>query len=234
MQVIPVIDLLNSQVVHAQQGKRDTYRPIQSPLVSSSDPGAVIESMLDYYPFNTLYIADLNSIQQKAIEPQHYALIKALCKRYPTVTFWVDAGAVNSSCFSQWSRLPVKPVIGSENVTRFSDYAPLMQQTDAPGILSLDFMNDSFIGDHQILSQSRLWPETVIAMTLDNVGASNGPNWQKLRQINALNKHSKLIAAGGVRQIDDLTQLKTVGVDGVLIATALHQQKISPQEIAEL
>lgn len=234
MQVIPVIDLLNGQVVHAQQGKRDTYSAIQSALVSSAEPRAVIDAMLDYYPFQTIYIADLNSIQQKAIEPQHYALINALCKQHPSVSFWLDAGAINSMHFEKWSQLMVKPVLGTENFTDFSDYARLMQQADAPDIMSLDFINGDFMGNHEILSQSSLWPETVIAMTLDHVGAKKGPNWEQLRAIKTLNQHSKIVAAGGVRKIDDLIALKAMELDAALIATALHQKNLSAQEIAEI
>lgn len=234
MQVIPVIDLLNGQVAHAQQGKRDSYRPIQSPLVSSAVPHAVIDAMLDYYPFQTIYIADLNSIQQKIIEPQHYALIKALCKQYPSVNFWVDAGADNSESFDKWSELTVKTILGSENFTSFGDYAAIMQQANSPGILSLDFINGAFVGHQQIYAQTALWPDTVITMTLDHVGTNNGPHWQKLHEIKAYNQHSNIVAAGGVRQIDDLKQLKAMGIDGVLIATALHQKQLSPADITLL
>ena len=38
MDVIPVIDIKNGQVVHAQGGRRDSYRPIQTPLSATSDP----------------------------------------------------------------------------------------------------------------------------------------------------------------------------------------------------
>ncbi len=234
MQVIPVIDLLNGQVVHAQQGKRDSYSAIQSSLVPSAKPHAVIDAMLDYYPFQTIYIADLNSIQQKVIEPQHYALINALCKQYPSVTFWVDAGASNNIDFEKWAQLAIKPILGTENFTCFDDYARITRQADVLEIVSLDFINSIFMGDQQILSQSALWPETVIAMTLDYVGANNGPNWETLREIKSLNQHSNIVAAGGVRHLDDLYELKAMGVNYALIATALHQKRLSPQEIAAI
>lgn len=234
MQVIPVIDLLNGQVVYAQQGKRNTYRPIQSPLTSSSAPHNVIEAMLDYYAFETIYIADLNSIQQKMIEPQHYALIKALCKNYPSVTFWLDAGANTNQCFDQWSQLDVKPILGSENFTTYSDYAAIMQQTEAPEILSLDFINGTFMGAQEIYANASLWPESVIVMTLDQVGTNSGPHWQKLQEVKARNLHSNIVAAGGVKQIDDLKQLKATGIQGALIATALHHKQISVEGIAQL
>lgn len=234
MQVIPVIDLLNNQVVYAQRGKRDTYQPIESPLVSSAEPYAVVEAMLDYYPFEALYIADLTSIQQKTIESRHYALIETLCKRYPFLSLWVDAGAVIKQDIQRWLNLPIRPVLGSENFKQFDDYEKVMRSASAPDIISLDFINEKFMGDVQILEQVDLWPATVITMTLDNVGADNGPNWNMLKKIRATNQQSNVIAAGGIKNAEDLMQLKQQKVDGALIATALHQKRISAQEIASL
>lgn len=234
MQVIPVIDLLNNQVVHAQQGKRATYQPIKSPLVSSADPNAVIDAMLGYYPFKTIYIADLNSIRQKGIESQHYALIETLCKRYSEVTFWVDAGTAKPKEISQWYALPIQAIVSSENFSNVKAFAQVMNSPQQPSIISLDFLNDRFLGDPLILENTELWPDNVITMTLDNVGASNGPNWDKLQQIKTMNKQANLIAAGGVRDINDLRQLKQMDVDAVLIATALHHKRISAKEITNL
>ncbi len=64
MQIIPVIDIKNGVVVHARAGDRASYRPIETPLASSAEPLAVIEGLLSLFPFDTLYLADLDGIER--------------------------------------------------------------------------------------------------------------------------------------------------------------------------
>ena len=51
MQIIPVIDLLNGVVVHAQRGDRKNYQPIQSALTTSHQPLDIVAALLEIYPF---------------------------------------------------------------------------------------------------------------------------------------------------------------------------------------
>jgi phosphoribosylformimino-5-aminoimidazole carboxamide ribotide isomerase len=46
MRIVPVIDLKDGAVVHARQGRRDTYQPIASPLCASSDVYRVLDAFL--------------------------------------------------------------------------------------------------------------------------------------------------------------------------------------------
>jgi uncharacterized protein related to proFAR isomerase len=45
------------------------------------------------------------------------------------------------------------------------------------------------------------------------------------------NRKVKVFVGGGVRDIKDLVELQNVGVFGVLIATALHSERISLEEL---
>ena len=63
MDIIPVIDLMGGQAVHAKLGRRDEYRPLQSRLCRTSRPLDVAEALLALYPFRTLYLADLDAIR---------------------------------------------------------------------------------------------------------------------------------------------------------------------------
>src|ERR1700728_4537920 len=58
LQVIPVIDLMDGEVVHARRGHRGSYGRLESPLSPTSDPVDVIRGLLSVYPFPTLYVAD--------------------------------------------------------------------------------------------------------------------------------------------------------------------------------
>ena len=89
MQIIPVIDLMRGQVVHAKRGNRKHYQTLQSTLCSSHHPLAVVAALLKLYPFNTIYIADLDAILGLS---DHTEIIKQISRAYPAVNFWLDCG----------------------------------------------------------------------------------------------------------------------------------------------
>ncbi len=63
--VIPVLDILNSEVVHAVKGERAKYQPLKSKILNSSNPIIAAKILAEKYCFNEIYIADLDSIVKK-------------------------------------------------------------------------------------------------------------------------------------------------------------------------
>ncbi|MEM4733246.1 MAG: HisA/HisF-related TIM barrel protein, partial [Candidatus Bathyarchaeia archaeon] len=61
VKVIPVIDILNGQVVHAVRGKRKEYQPLRSRICHSTNP-LDVAATFKAIGFNELYIADLDAI----------------------------------------------------------------------------------------------------------------------------------------------------------------------------
>jgi phosphoribosylformimino-5-aminoimidazole carboxamide ribotide isomerase len=231
MQIIPVIDLLNGEVVHAKSGQRQYYQPIQSQLVDSSEPLAIVVALLNLYPFTQLYIADLNAIQKTG--NTHYKVIESIAKHFPQLTLWVDAGISNNTELSIWQQLNVRLVIGSENFASIGNYCALNHQ-DNNFILSLDFFSQGYLGPIELLTNTEYWPQNVIVMSLANVGAGQGVNAGLLSKIKARTLEHNVIAAGGIRGEEDLLQLKKMGIHGALMATALHHKKISTEQLESL
>ena len=62
MQIIPVIDLMQGQVVHAKFGQRSTYAPISSDLCTTSAAHDVVAALVKLYRFHVIYIRPLNEI----------------------------------------------------------------------------------------------------------------------------------------------------------------------------
>ena len=62
--IIPVIDILNSQAVHAIKGEREKYKPLKSVIINGSNPTRLALNLKNEYLFNELYIADLDAILQ--------------------------------------------------------------------------------------------------------------------------------------------------------------------------
>ena len=234
MQVIPVIDLLNGEVVHARKGLRQTYQPMQSPLCPSSDPLTVVAALLAIHPFKQLYIADLNAIQKLPNKTRsNYAIIAQISLAYPELELWLDAGFQQSADLLEWQTLNVRIILASENFHDMQDYLALSQQ-QPDFILSLDFFSDGFRGPLALFKQTEDWPERVIIMSLCDVGANQGFNKTRLEQITQSKKGIHFYAAGGVRDEQDLLSLKALGVHGALVASALHNQQISGASLTKL
>ena len=234
MQIIPVIDLLNGVVVHAKSGERQRYQPIQSTLCNGHDPLIIVQALLDFIPFTQLYIADLNAIQKlEAQYTTNFRVIEAIAKKFPQLNLWVDAGISNNTALHDWQALNVRPVIASESFATIEQYLSL-NLAEQPHILSLDFFPQGYVGPAELLINNDYWPEDVIVMSLANVGVNAGVNTPLMMEIKARAHHQNLIAAGGVRNVDDLKALKTLGIQHALIATALHQQQITAAQLAEL
>lgn len=194
----------------------------------------IVDALLELYPFRTIYIADLNAIQRQANPGNpNYPIIEQVTEYFPGVRFWLDAGIRSNSDMSIWGSLNVQLVCGSEGFTEFDDFLTLTLEQKSSWILSLDFMIDGFRGPPALLDDAHHWPEDVVVMSLPNVGANQGPNITLLERVSRLNQTSKLYSAGGVRNANDLEILKKMQVDGVLMATALHEKRISHQQLLD-
>jgi phosphoribosylformimino-5-aminoimidazole carboxamide ribotide isomerase len=68
-------------------------------------------------------------------------------------------------------------------------------------------------------------------MTLSRVGSDTGPDFELLDQLRTKAPAQKLFAAGGVRGGEDLIELNRRGINGVLVASALHAGRIGKREI---
>ncbi|MEQ1599382.1 MAG: HisA/HisF-related TIM barrel protein [Methylotenera sp.] len=226
MQIIPVIDLLNGVVVHAQQGQRQHYQPIKSLLTHSSKPLDIVAALLNVYPFSQLYIADLNAIQQSG---DNFIVIRTIAQKFPQLKLWIDAG-IHSSQFIPHSNV----ILGSENFSKLEIILAIKNQQIDNFILSLDFMPNGYQGPAELLESSQYWPQDVIVMSLQNVGTNQGANAILMQKMLVLASGKNLYAAGGVRHVEDLIALKCMGIHGALIATTLHQKQLSTSEIQSL
>ncbi|MDD5114512.1 MAG: HisA/HisF-related TIM barrel protein [Methylobacter sp.] len=228
MKIIPVIDLKDGLVVLAQRGNRENYQPINSPLCQSADIYQVIKAFLKIYSFNTLYIADLNAITGQGNNDE---LLKRVLTDFTEVTFWIDRGY---QPFQEPSKLPSNflPVLGSES---FQDENILdIQAYKKDFILSLDFVNSCALGAKTLFSNPCYWPINIIVMTLERVGSHDGPDLQKLYDFSRNYPDKQFIAAGGIRNAEDLIALKKAGIHQSLVASALHFGHISSDVISNL
>lgn len=227
MEIIPVIDLMGGNVVHAKAGQRETYQPINSVLTEATDLLTVVADMLAFFPFEIIYIADLDAIFGQKIDT---AIYRHCLMKFPKTCFWLDAGIRSQTDWQQFPRSDrLVPVVGSESIQSLSFISDIN-----PCVLSLDFKQGQFLGDERLLRQPEYWPVKVMVMNLDRVGIGQGPDFALLTEISLKKRDMELIAAGGVRGADDLVLLAQSSVEQVLVASALHNGVVTQEVLRNI
>ncbi len=231
--LIPVIDLKGGMVVHAREGRREEYRPVRSRLSPSAEPSKIVKALLELHPFRTLYVADLDAIQRRG---DNLESIRSIHQHNPGLEIWADAGIADETALEHWLDASVgRPVIGSESLLDAAFLSVVRERCMDPApVLSLDYQGNDFMGPSALLTHPELyWPQRVLAMNLQRVGSDKGPD---LALIVALAKRvtgCQVFAAGGIRCVEDLRQVQSVGAAGVLLASALHDGRIGPSHLAQ-
>lgn len=221
MNLIPVLDLKDGQLVHARQGQRNEYRAINSSLCNGAVPEDFVQMFVEIFSANYLYIADLDAISNFG---NNFYCVESIVKQYPDLTVYLDAG------IKLLDEKPLQltncvPVIGSENQIS-SKQLESYKRKHSDLILSLDFNTNGFWGKEELFNSYAVWPERIIIMNLDCVGSNQGLNLQRLEKIQILSPRSKIFFAGGVQNSKDLTLLEQHGVHAVLLASSLHNGSI--------
>lgn len=244
MRVIPVIDLLGGQVVRGIAGRRQEYRPIQSQIAADARPLTVARSLVEHFGFDSVYVADLDAIMHGRPDVRAWSEIAGA-----GVKLWLDAG-VGSSDFA-WrvvdqialAEIEVQLVVGLESLESEEDFFSIGEMYGyVPPIFSLDLQggkplvkNPAWAGlsplEIALLARS-MGAREIIVLDLADVGVGSGTRTLDLcRQITAATEVQTLIAGGGVRGTDDLKSLSDAGCQGALVASALHDGRLTRADI---
>ncbi|MCW4009644.1 MAG: HisA/HisF-related TIM barrel protein [Candidatus Bathyarchaeota archaeon] len=237
MRIIPVIDIKNGVVVHAVKGNRSQYLPLQSPLCSSADP---IDVALAFRAcgFSELYVADLDAITGTSCT---LSAVRGVAAK-TGLKLMVDAGVSDMNRAEQLLRCGVaKVVIGTETLSSLAFIEQAVRQLGSERVVvSLDLKAGTVLSQSASLQEMSALELTrklesvgvteIIVLDLDRVGSSFGVNLHFLKDL-LTSSNVAVLVGGGVRGIDDLAALRNLGVQGVLVATALHTQKISLDEL---
>jgi phosphoribosylformimino-5-aminoimidazole carboxamide ribotide isomerase len=244
MRVIPVIDLLGRVVVRGIGGRRDEYRPIESPFCADASPVAVARAIVERFGFHQFYLADLDAIAGAEPAFDVYARL-ADC----ALDLWVDAGLSSPMAarrlaeFDSAQRRLAAVVAGLESLP---DEPTLHAMVDVVGPERLVFSLD--LKDASPLAAAAGWRQLgaveiarrvldagvrrVIVLDLSRVGTGTGTATESLcRRLRQLDAKWEITAGGGVRGLADLAALAAAGCDHVLVASALHDGRLTPDDI---
>lgn len=229
LQIIPVLDIRDGIVVQANGQDRDAYPPLRSVITHQNVVETVVADIMQWYAFSCIYIADLDALMGR--NKQHN-LIKTICQTYPDLQVWLDAGIKSASDLLPYQETDnLYHVLGSETLDDLSLLSS--GATKHQFILSLDFRDQHFLGNKQLIEDPQLWPESMIVMSLDHVGHQQGPALDMFKALKTKSsKQHDWYLAGGIRDEEDLELVAEQDANGVLIATALHRGELSQKLIS--
>lgn len=237
MKIIPVIDILNGIAVHGIRGERKQYQPLKSLLFNSVDPTEIAVAF-ESLGFSNLYLADLDAIQSKSINYQIYNQITART----CLDLMVDAGITNNNLAEKVFATGVtRIVIGTETLDRL-DFVGQAVSTFGEDkiVVSIDQKGGKLLSvSHDIASMdiisaaqklANLGAQQIILLDLDRVGTEHGVNNTVLKTI--LDTTTiEVMAGGGIRSLQELEQLRRLGVSSALVATVLHNGKLTVSKL---
>src|SRR5262245_32917613 len=250
MRVIPVIDLMNGQVVRGVAGNRSQYRPIQSQIAADALPATVAQAFAEQFGFDTVYIADLDAILCPPDEKQYLVHCYRQIIEHGLKP-WLDAGIGNAKTARHLSETLSRVQIHTEWTVGLETLSSPMALSEIGHILgwgqmivSLDLKAGlplTSVGQWQTCTPLGIARDLMatgisrlIVLDLADVGTGGGTRTLELcRQIRREFPAIELIAGGGVRGIDDLKALASAGCDAALVATALHDGRLTPEGIRQ-
>ncbi len=239
MRLIPVIDLLNNQAVHAVKGERKHYKPVVSVLCNSSDPLEIAAEFRDKLGLNEIYVADLDAIQNSD-RTKHRNLIEHLSYR-EGFRILLDAGISDAGEARNLLDTGIyRVIIGAETLKSLDALDEIPSGLDPDRLIfSLDCRNGEILSKCSDLASlspmkalerlySSGWRE-IILLDLARVGSGRGIDSSLIIEAQARFPELTLLAGGGITGPEELSRLQSLGVAGVLVATALHNGTIGPQ-----
>ena len=237
MKAIPVIDVLNGVAVHGIRGERERYQPLNSILCRSADP-LDIALTFESLGFTSLYLADLDAILGKSANFNIYRQIMTQTR----LDLMVDAGIADITKAKKVLATEVsKIVIGSETLNSL-DF--LGQAVKAFGedkvVVSIDLKAGKVLSVSEAIASMdavsfaqklrKIGVNQIIFLDLDRVGTEHGINLALLRSV--LEKTGvEVLVGGGIRSLQELEELRKLGVSGALVATILHNGKLEVDEL---
>jgi phosphoribosylformimino-5-aminoimidazole carboxamide ribotide isomerase len=237
MRLIPVLDLMDGVVVRGVGGQRAEYRPLVSPLAASPAPLDVARGFAAHFGLTELYLADLDAIA--GAEP---ALGVYTALRVAGFRLWVDAGIREAGRAEVLAGAGVEGIVaGLETLAGPGLLAELAGRFGERVIFSLDLRAGVPLGNTgwgldawSIARQAvAAGVRRVLVLDLARVGEGGGTGTEELcARLASVHPEVELIAGGGVRGIADVRRLGEAGVAAVLVASALHEGRLTRGEIA--
>ena len=239
MQIIPVIDIRNGVAVRAVAGERGRYQPVSSRLTNSIEPAEVLRALRQEFHCDTCYVADLDAIEHGQ---RNRCTLAEMART--GVRLIVDAGVVSLEDAHELQECGAsRIVLASESLPRLDQVHSFVELFGSRSLVfSVDLKQGQLrTADPQYSSTD---PEELIALVVEAgivqiivldlaaVGTGTGiPSLSLCQQVKRRWPHLQIISGGGVHSRDCIANAQAAGLDGLLIASALHDGRLTPDDM---
>ena len=239
MNIIPAIDLKDGKCVRLLQGDFDQ-------TTEYSDDPAQVARQFAALAANSLHIVDLDGARYG--EQRNQEIVASIADE-SSLTIQLGGGIRDSETVAKWFAAGVsRCVIGSLAITEPDTVKAWITRFGGDRIVlaldvKMDAHNEPIITTHGWTQDSEAtFFETVsdflsaglkhvLCTDVSRDGAMSGPNFELYQRIMEAYPELLLQASGGVRHIEDLEQLRGLGVPAAISGRALLDGKINAEEI---
>lgn len=228
-----MMDIKSDVVVHAKAGDREKYLPVKSGLTTSTNP-VEIANVFKKLGARELYIADLDAIERQGSNLGSVLEIKKL-----GFEILLDSGISTVREINDLADVG-SIVVGTETLQSLDELEKMTETCEI--VLSLDFKGDELLT--RIKELKNLDAEDLIKIILSHdydikkliyldlkrVGTSCGMREDRIKKM-VKSIPIPLLVGGGINDISDIRRMQTIGVSGVLVATAIHNGRITKEDI---
>lgn len=220
MIIIPAIDLKNNQCVRLEQGLMDKT------TVFSNNPVEVAQQWVEQGA-KRLHLVDLNgAFEGKPINQQ---IITDITKAYPNLIVQIGGGIRTMQTAEEYINTGIDYlIIGSKAVTNPEFVSELCKEFIGKVIVGLD-ANEGLVAidgwatktDIKVTELAKRFEQdgvsSIVYTDIARDGMMQGVNYQATAQL-AKNTTIPIIASGGITNIEDIKNLKTVENTGIFAA----------------
>jgi phosphoribosylformimino-5-aminoimidazole carboxamide ribotide isomerase len=237
MKIIPAIDLIEGKCVRLTKGDYSTKKEY------SSDPLDMAMRFADA-GLTYLHLVDLDGARTGKVV-NHKILEKIASKTALEIDF---GGGIKSDesiriAFESGAKKVTVGSVAVKNRELVKEWLGIYGSEKL--ILGADVKGEKIAisgwtetGDEYIFDFVREYQEkglnTVISTDVDKDGMLEGPSFELYKKLLGEIENIDLIASGGIRDLDDLEKLKSMGMYGAIIGKAIYEGRIDLKDLSTL
>jgi phosphoribosylformimino-5-aminoimidazole carboxamide ribotide isomerase len=245
LRVIPVLDLRAGRAVLARGGRRDTYAAVRSVLTGTGgekgegagagggDPVPLARAYIEDLGCDECYIADLDAIAGARVQGPLLRQLAGL-----GAALWIDAAVTEPARARGLIRLgAARVIVGLETLSSVRALAAVLEATGPERVVfSLDLRDGAPVVRPGVaaratpldLARAAIDAGVTSLLVLDvaRVGSGRGVDDRLVSVLRAAHPDVQLFAGGGIASVPEIERLADLGLDGVLVATALHDGRL--------
>ena len=227
MRILPAIDLIEGQCVRLYQGEFSSSSKV------ADDPVLQIKQFIENGA-EMVHIVDLDGA--RAGKPVQFELIKRLCS-LSSIPVEVGGGIRTIETIKRYINAGVsRLVLGTaaiENETLLQEALDYYADKIVIGIDAKDGKVairgwESVTETDYVMFTKRmenLGAQTIIFTDISKDGTMSGPNFEAYKQLQEV-VSCKVVASGGIRNMEDLKVLKEMGITEAIVGKAIYEGRV--------